>query len=114
MVDLVEARLDVGFQHPLVVPCFGCQVEDLGDRVLRMPVRAKPVRARKKVRRTSTGGIGEVAGGRTQGETAASNIRPRPSLKTRQWRCDLDTRRKHVRIISNKGHLNSIDALEFC
>ena len=46
--DLVETRLDIGLQYPLVG--VGCQVVDLGDRVLRPSVRAEPIRARQKVR----------------------------------------------------------------
>ena len=49
MRDFVETGLDVGLQHPMVVPRVEQDV-DLGDRVLRAPVRAEPVRARLEVR----------------------------------------------------------------
>jgi DNA invertase Pin-like site-specific DNA recombinase len=48
VVDLVETRLDVGLQHPLIR--LGREVVDLRDRVLGSPVRAEPVRARREVR----------------------------------------------------------------
>jgi len=50
VVDLVEARLDVCLQHPLVVA--GCRREevDLGDGVLGSAPRAEAVGARLEVR----------------------------------------------------------------
>jgi hypothetical protein len=50
VVDLVEARRDVRFEHPLVRPIGRCEVEDLGDRVLRPAPRPEAVRGRRKVR----------------------------------------------------------------
>ena len=50
MVDLVEARPNVGFEHPVIGARPRGQVVDLGDCVLRPPIRPKPVRARKEVR----------------------------------------------------------------
>ena len=48
MRDVVEARLDIALQHPLVR--VARQVMRLGDRVVRAPARAEPVRARLEVR----------------------------------------------------------------
>lgn len=48
MRDLVEARLDVSFEHPLVA--IGCQHVDLSDRVMRSTSRTEPVAARVEVR----------------------------------------------------------------
>jgi hypothetical protein len=50
MPDLVETGRDIGFQNPVIVPGSGCQMVDLGDRVMGAPVRAEPVRARQEVR----------------------------------------------------------------
>jgi len=50
VVDLVEARRDVGLQHPLVVPIGRCEVVDLGDGVLGSAPWAEPVGARVEVR----------------------------------------------------------------
>jgi hypothetical protein len=50
MPDLVEAGRDIGLQNPVIVPGSGCQMVDLGDRVMGTPVRAEPVRARQEVR----------------------------------------------------------------
>ena len=47
VIDVVEARLDVGLQHPLVR--LRREVVDLGDRVLRAPVRPEPVGDRLEV-----------------------------------------------------------------
>ncbi len=48
VVDGVEARGDVGLQHPVVVTGLAGQVVDLGDRVLGAAAWAKPIRARPK------------------------------------------------------------------
>ena len=48
VVDLVEARLDVALEHPLVGA--GREVVDLGDRVLGPALRAEAVGARLEVR----------------------------------------------------------------
>src|ERR1019366_8231949 len=50
MRDFVKAGFDVALQHPLVVAGPGGEEVDLGDRVLRTPVRAEPVRARLEIR----------------------------------------------------------------
>src|SRR5215207_1585054 len=50
VVDLVEARRDVGLQHPLVVPIGRCEVVDLGDGVLGSALGMEPVGARVEVR----------------------------------------------------------------
>src|SRR5260370_11569936 len=50
MRDFIEAGFDVALQHPLVVAGPGGEEVDLGDRVLRAPVRAEPVRARLEIR----------------------------------------------------------------
>ena len=49
VVDLVEARLDVRLEHPLVAE-WVCEVVDLGDRVLRSAPRAEAVGTRLEVR----------------------------------------------------------------
>ena len=46
-VDRVEARLDVGVQHPAVA--LGAEQVDLGDRVVRPPLRPEPVGDRHEV-----------------------------------------------------------------
>src|SRR5919109_792985 len=48
MVDLVEARRDVTFQHPLIGA--GAEVVDLGDRVLGAASGTEPIRAGLEVR----------------------------------------------------------------
>ena len=48
VVDRVEARLDISFEHPLVGA--GAEVLNLGDRVQRPSLRAEPIRTRLKVR----------------------------------------------------------------
>src|SRR6266568_1324899 len=50
MPDLIETGFDIGFQDPVIGSEPGRQVVDLGDRVLRAPVRAKPIRARQEIR----------------------------------------------------------------
>jgi len=50
VVDLVEARRDVGLQHPLVVPIGRCEVVDLGDGVLGSALGTEPVGAWVEVR----------------------------------------------------------------
>jgi hypothetical protein len=50
VIDLVEAGLDVGLENPVILPEPGGQMLDLGDRAMRAPVRAEPVRARLEVR----------------------------------------------------------------
>jgi hypothetical protein len=47
VVDTVEARLDVRVQHPPVTG--GGQMMDLGDGVVRAPVRPEPIRARPEI-----------------------------------------------------------------
>jgi hypothetical protein len=39
MRNLIETGLDVGFQNPLVIAGPGREMMDIGDRVLRTPVR---------------------------------------------------------------------------
>jgi site-specific DNA recombinase len=48
MINFIKAGFDVTFQYPAVTA--GPVVVDLGDRVLRAPVRAEPIRARLEVR----------------------------------------------------------------
>ena len=48
VVDLVEARLDVTFEHPLVA--IGCQHVNLSHGVVGPPTRAEPVGAREEIR----------------------------------------------------------------
>src|SRR5215207_9712350 len=48
MRDFVEAGGDVALQHPLIG--VGCQMVDLGDRVLGAPARAEPIATGLKVR----------------------------------------------------------------
>lgn len=48
MRDLVEARLDITFQHPLVA--VGCQHVDLGDGVMRSTSRTEPIATWVEVR----------------------------------------------------------------
>ncbi len=48
VVDVVEARLDVAFQHPLIRA--GPEQVDLSDRVVRPPLRAEPIGARVEIR----------------------------------------------------------------
>ena len=48
MGNFVEAGLDVALQHPLVI--VGAVVVDLGDRVVRPPIGAEPIRARLEIR----------------------------------------------------------------
>jgi len=50
MRDFVEARRDVGLEHPLVVPRRRSEVVDRGDRVLGSASRAEAVGARLEVR----------------------------------------------------------------
>ena len=50
MRDFIETGFDVALQHPLVIAGPGGEEVDLGDRVLRAPVRAEPVRARLEIR----------------------------------------------------------------
>jgi len=50
MRDLVEAGLYIGLQNPVVINGLRREMMDLGDRVLRPPVRAEPVRARLEIR----------------------------------------------------------------
>ncbi len=47
VVDGVKARLDVRVQHPPVTG--GGQMMDLGDGVVRAPVRPEPIRARPEI-----------------------------------------------------------------
>ncbi len=49
-VAVIETGFDIGFQDPVIGSEPGRQVVDLGDRVLRAPVRAKPIRARQEIR----------------------------------------------------------------
>jgi site-specific DNA recombinase len=48
MRDVVEARLDIALQHPLIR--VARQKVRLGDRVVRAPARTEPIRARLEVR----------------------------------------------------------------
>lgn len=48
VVDAIEARLDIGVQHPAI--SLGTEQVNLGYRVVRTPVRPEPVRARTEVR----------------------------------------------------------------
>jgi hypothetical protein len=48
--DFVEAGFDVGLQDPPVIDGLGGKIVDLGDRVVRTPVRAEPIRARFEIR----------------------------------------------------------------
>jgi hypothetical protein len=50
MRNLVETGFDVALQHPLVIPGAGGEIVDLGDCVLRPPVRAEPIGARLEIR----------------------------------------------------------------
>ena len=50
MRDFIETGFDIALQHPLVIARPGGEEVDLGDRVLRAPVRAEPVRARLEIR----------------------------------------------------------------
>jgi site-specific DNA recombinase len=50
MIDLVKAGPDVGLEYPVVVLGRRGQMVDLGDRVVRAPVRAEPIRARLEIR----------------------------------------------------------------
>src|ERR1039458_4791960 len=43
MRDFVETGFDVGLEYPPVIDGLRCQVVDLGDRVMRTPVRAEPI-----------------------------------------------------------------------
>jgi hypothetical protein len=47
VIDVVEARRDVGLQHPLIRP--RREVVDLGDSVLRAPIGSKPIGDRLEV-----------------------------------------------------------------
>ena len=49
VVDFIEARRDIGFKDPPVVPGRGPEVVNRGDGVLRPPPRAEPVAARQEV-----------------------------------------------------------------
>ncbi len=50
MLDFVETGFDVGLQNPAVITGLGCEMVDLGDRVLSAPFRAEPIRARLEIR----------------------------------------------------------------
>ena len=50
MRDFIETGFTVALQHPPVIAGPGGEKVDLGDRVLRAPVRAEPVRARLEIR----------------------------------------------------------------
>ena len=50
MIDFVETGFDVGLQNPAVITGLGCEMVDLGDRVLSAPFRAEPIRARLEIR----------------------------------------------------------------
>ncbi len=50
MRDFVETGFDVALQHPMIAGGPGGEKVDLGDRVLRAPVQAEPVRARLEIR----------------------------------------------------------------
>src|ERR1035437_4018314 len=50
MINFVETGFDVGLEYPPVIGGLRCQVMDLGDRVMRAPVRPEPIRARLEIR----------------------------------------------------------------
>jgi hypothetical protein len=43
MINFVETGFDVGLEYPPVIGGLRCQVMDLGDRVMRAPVRPEPL-----------------------------------------------------------------------
>ena len=50
MRNLIETGFDIALQYPLVIAGPGGEEVDLGNGVLRAPVRAEPVRARLEIR----------------------------------------------------------------
>ena len=50
MRDFIETGFDIALQYPLVIAGPGGEEVDLGNGVLRAPVRAEPVRARLEIR----------------------------------------------------------------